>query len=75
MFSRVCLSCSDSSTQLDGDNLEIPGCGLVRSDHQSNNKGRGVCIYYKTSVPLRVTGICLLQECIWFEIMRGEKRS
>ena len=48
----------DSTIQSDNDNLEIPGYNLVRSDHPSNNKRGGVCIYYKASLPLRVIDIC-----------------
>ena len=67
----ICLSETyfDSSIQPDNDNLEIPGYSLVRSDHPSNNKRGGVCIYYKASLPLRVINICFLQECINFKVM------
>ena len=59
----ICLSETylDSTIQSGNDNLEIPGYNLVRSDHPSNNKRGGVCIYYKTSLPLRVIDICFLQ--------------
>ena len=60
-----------SRTQLDDKNLELPGYNFVRSDHQSN-KQEEVFLYYKTLLPLRVIDICLLQECICFEIMIGE---
>ena len=52
----------------------IPGYNLVRSDHPSNNKRGGVCIYYKTSLFLRVIDICFLQEYIIFEVMIGDKQ-
>ena len=72
----ICLSKTylDSTIQWDKDNLEIPGYNLVRSDHPSNNKRGGVCIYYKASLPLRVINICFLQECIILEIMIGDKQ-
>ena len=72
----ICLSypCLDSTIQSDNDNLEIPGYNLVRSDHPSNNKRAGVCIYYKASLHLRVIDICFLQECIIFEVMIGHKQ-
>ena len=60
--------------QLDDEKLEIPGCNLVRSVHQSNNKLEKVFLDYKDLLPLRVPDICLLQECICFEIMVSEKR-
>ena len=47
----ICLSETylDSTIQSDNDNLEILGYNLVRSDHPSNNRRGGVCIYYKAS--------------------------
>ena len=39
----------DSNTPLDDDNLEISGYTLVRSDHSSNTKRGGVCLYYKNN--------------------------
>ena len=72
----ICLSETylDSTIQSDNNNLEIPRYNLVRSDHPSNNKRGGVCIYYKASLPLRVIDICFLQECIIFEMMIDGKQ-
>ena len=71
----ICLSETylDSSTTSDDDNLAISGYNLIRSDHPSNNKRGGVCIYYKSILPLRVLGIQYLQECINFELNIGGK--
>ena len=63
----------DSTIQSDNDNLEIPGHNLVRSDHPSNNKRGGICIYYKASPLLRVIRFSFLQECIIFEVLIGDK--
>ena len=69
-FKIICLSeiYLDSSTTSDDDNLAISGYNLIRSDHPSNNKRSGVCIYYKNFFPLRVLSIKCLQECINFEL-------
>ena len=48
----------DFSTPSDDNNLEISGYTLVLSDHQSNNKTGGVCIYCKSVLPLRILNIC-----------------
>ena len=55
-FDIICLSETylDSNTPLNDDNLEISGYTLVRSDHPSNTKRGGVCLYYKNNLPLRV---------------------
>ena len=47
---------------------------MVRSDHPSNSKRGGACIYYKeTYIPLRVINVNYLNECIRFELNIGEK--
>ena len=69
-FDVVCISETYlySSTAYDNSNLEIAGYNLIRSDHPSNKKRDGVCIYYKNSLPIRVLSIHYLQECITFEL-------
>ena len=57
----------------DDSNLKIPGYNLVRSDHPSNKKRGGVCIYYKSYLPLRIININYLNECVRFELMVGDK--
>ena len=46
---------------------------MLRTDHPSNNKRRGVCVFYRTTLPLRVLIISYLSECITFEISIGNK--
>ena len=43
------------------------------SDHPSNIKRGGVCIYCKETLPLRVININYLNECIRFELKIGDK--
>ena len=63
----------DSNILSDGNNLKIPGYNLVRSDHPSNKKRGGVCIYYKSYMPLRIIDIIYLNECVRLELMVGDK--
>ena len=63
----------DSTVASDDENLEITGYNLVRSDHPANTKRGGVCLYYKTCLPLRVLDIQYLNECINFELKIGDK--
>ena len=74
-FDIVCLSETylDSSIPTNNDNLDIDGYNPVRSDHSSNTKREGVCIYYKNHLPLRVMNINSLNECIVFDIKLGDK--
>ena len=53
--------------------MEIPGYNLIRSDHPSNNKQGGICIYYKHFLLLRILNVQYLQECINFEMKIGDK--
>ena len=48
--------------------MEILGYNLIRSDHPSNSKRGGVCIYYKSALPLRVLNVYYLQKSISFEL-------
>ena len=41
---------------------------MFRSDHLSSNKRGGVCIYYKSTLPLRILNISNLDESINFEV-------
>ena len=69
-FSETYLN-SETST---GDrNLEISGYYLLRADHPSNDKRGGICIFYRTTLPLRVLKILHLSECITFEISISNK--
>ena len=43
------------------------------SDHPSNKKLAGVCIYYKSYLPSRIIDINYLNECVRFELMEGDK--
>ena len=73
-FDIVCLSETflKSEIQTDDENLQIPGYCISRVDHPSNIKRGGVCVYYKTSLPLKLLDIKYLQECINFEVIIGD---
>ena len=74
-FDIICLSETylDSNAPLIDDNLKISGYTLVRSDHPSNTKRGGVCLYYENNLPLRVINIGYLNECLMFELTVGDK--
>ena len=63
----------DSTTALDDENLAITGYNLLRVDHASNSKKGSVCVYYKSSLALRLTNVHYLRECLIFEILIGRK--
>ena len=63
----------DSAISNNDDKLQIPAYTLIRSDHPSNTKRGGVCIHYKSSLPLRVKNIGYLHECLRFDLQSGDK--
>ena len=58
-FDIICLSETylNSETPPNDTRLELPGYNLFRSDHPSSNKRGGVCVYYKSTLPLRILNI------------------
>ena len=63
----------DSTVPLDDENFVISGYNLIRSDHPSNTKRGGVCLYYKNYLPLRVLNISYLKEYLNFELKICDK--
>ena len=65
-FDIICLSETylDSSILSHDPNLEVQGYDLIRADHPSNVKRGRVCIYYKNHLPLKLTNINFLHECL-----------
>ena len=63
----------DPSVPLHDVNLEAQGYELVRSDHPSQHKRGGVCIYIRNSLPLKIQNIHYLQGSIRFELQVGAK--
>ena len=53
-FDIICLpeTYLNSTTPSDDDRIQIPGYTLIRCDLLSNTKYGGVCIYYRSSLPL-----------------------
>ena len=74
-FDIICLSETylHSEISTDDKNLEIPGYYLLRADHPPSDKTGGVCIFYRTNLPLRILNISYLSECVTFEISIGKK--
>ena len=70
----MCLS----ETYLDSsapDNLiEIEGYKLIRADHPDNIKRRGVCIYYKESLPVAVISTPYFKEALLLEMSYNNKK-
>ena len=73
-FETVCLSETFLNSEIltDEENLQIPSYITARVDHPSNTKRCGVCVYYKTSLPLKVLDVKYLRECINIELIIGE---
>ena len=73
-FYVVCLSETflNSKILTDDENLQVPGYNIARADHPSNINRGGLCVYYKTSLPLKLLDIKYLQEFIDLEQLNLE---
>ena len=74
-FDIFCISetyLSSSITQ-DVDNLQMPEYDLIIADHLSNSKRRGVAIYYKNFLPLKLIYVNYLSESILFQLQIDSK--
>ena len=75
-FDIICLSETflNSTYESDNHDLDIPSYTLVRADHPSDSKRGGVCVYYKSSLPIIVLNISTLSECIILELSFNNKK-
>ena len=72
-FDIICLSETylDNSYHGDDDQLAFPGYNLIRADNPSNIKRGGVCFYYRETLPVKVTNVNILNECLLCELSFG----
>ena len=47
---------------------------MSHADHPSGNRRRGLCIYYKKTLSIKMLNINYIQECICFDLKIGSKR-
>ena len=73
-FDVICISETflNSDAAFHDDNLKIEAYNIVRSDHPSNSRRGGVCIYYQ-SLALKILDIKYLQERIVFQVLIANK--
>ena len=70
-YDIICLSETFLTSSIDSSDTRIliDGYNLIRSDHPSDSKRGGVCIYYKEHIPLiKRDDICTLDNCLVTEI-------
>ena len=70
-YDIICLTETflNSSILSDDNSIKIDGYNLIRSDHPSDSKNDGVCIYYKEHIPLILRDdINTLDNCLVTEI-------
>ena len=56
------------------ENLRIPGYRLIRIDHPSNQKRGGICIYHRDFLPVKVSNVSYLKECLNFSLSVNGKQ-
>ena len=69
----ICLSETYLDSSIDDENFEISGYYLIPSDHPTNKRRGSICIYYKNLLPLKLTGVRPLDECIAFDLIISNK--
>ena len=76
-FDLICLSETylDSSISTEEKSLIIDGYKLLRSDHPSDTKRGGVCIYHKETMSVKVLNLFQLPECLVCEVSIQNKRG
>ena len=76
-YDFICISETflDSSFESDDKNLMLEGYNLIRSDHPSNTKSGGVCIYYTESLAVCLVDITSLPECLVCEVTIQNKKG
>ena len=69
-FDIICLSETylNSDISFDNENFDIQSYRLVLSDYPSNDERDGVCVYFKSSLPIQTMSISMLHECINLKI-------
>ena len=65
----------DSSFESDDKNFILEGYNIIRSDHPSNTKRGGICIYYKESLTVRLVDVTSLPEWLVCELTRQNKKG
>ena len=73
----ICISESflDSSITTDDQSLYLNGYEMVRSDHPSDTKRGGVCIYYKDFLSVRIVKTPQIHEFILCEVTIQNKKG
>ena len=72
-FDIICLSETYLNSSVDDKSLSIYINYLISSYHSSNKTRDSICIYYKNFLPLKVTGVRRLEECIAFDLIIRKK--
>ena len=68
MILYVLVKLLDSSYESNDKNLVLEGYNLIQSDHPSNTKRSGICIYHKESLAARLVDITSIPECLVCEV-------
>ena len=76
-YDFICISETylHSSVQSVDRDISVNGYNLIRADHSSNNKGGGVCIYYRESLAIQLVKINYLNEYLLREVSFNNKKG
>ena len=65
----------NSSFESNDKDLMIDGYNLIRSDHPSNTKRGGACIFFKEFLAVRILNITSLTECLVCKVKIRNKKG
>ena len=73
----ICISESylDSSISPDSEQLNIESHKLIGNDHPGNVRTRGVCAYFRDSLPIRFISKSHLNECLILEVSVSNEKG
>ena len=76
-YDFLCVSeiCFNSPFESNDKDIMIEGYNLIRSDHPSNTKRSGACIYYKESLAVRIVNMISLTGCLVCEATIQNKKG
>lgn len=76
-FEMICISESylDSSISPDSEQLNIESHKLIGNNHPGNVRTRGVCAYFRESLPIRFISKSHLNECLILEVSVSNEKG
>ena len=73
-YDFICLSETYLDSSTPNNLIDIEGYNLVCADHPDDTKRGGVCIYYKESLPVKITNLPYFKEALFLEMSYNKNK-